>query len=144
MQVMDMMNRNVVSLTPDDTAASAAVLFSRYNIGSIPVVSTDGRLRGIVTDRDIVVRCLAAEDLPEATKVRDIMTRNVITVQEDADVREAARMMAEGQVRRLPVTRGGQLVGMLSIGDISRSHACDMEVSKALSDISARPGKFEK
>ncbi|MBR3692641.1 MAG: CBS domain-containing protein [Clostridia bacterium] len=138
MQVKELMVRHIVAVSPEDSAASAAHLLHRYNIGSLPVMSADGRLRGIVTDRDIVTRCVAEEELPDTCRVRDIMTRSIVTVDEDADVQEAARRMRDGRVRRLPVLRGDLLVGMLSLGDLSRSHACDAEVSRALSEISRR------
>lgn len=141
MQVKELMRRHVVAVSPEDTAAEAAVLLERYNIGSLPVMSAEGRLRGMVTDRDIVTRCVAADELPRTTRVRDIMTRSIVTVDEEADVREAAKLMSDGRVRRLPVLRGELLVGMLSLGDLSRAHACDAEVSRALCEISQRMGK---
>ena len=141
MQVKELMNRHVVAVSPEDSAEAAAVMLDRYNVGSLPVMSGEGRLRGIVTDRDIVIRCVAAEALPSATKVRDIMTRSVVTVEEDTDVREAARLMSDGRVRRLPVLRGDLLVGMLSLGDLSRCRACDAEASRALTEISAHTGR---
>ena len=75
MQVRDLMNPGVVSITPGESAALAARLMSRYNIGALPVCGSDGHLRGIVTDRDVVTRCIAAEEDPAQTPVRDIMTR---------------------------------------------------------------------
>ena len=118
-------------------------MFHRHNIGALPVCGADGTLRGIVTDRDIVTRCIAAESDPEQTRIREIMTRGVTTVTPDDDVREATRLMASEQVRRLPVVQSGQVVGMLSLGDMARHHSYDMEASKALSEISTnirRPG----
>ena len=137
MKVKDMMNSNVISITPDTSISAAARMLSRYNIGSMPVCSIDGRLRGIVTDRDIVLRCIAAEVPPEQTKVRDIMTRAVVTVSPESDMREAAALMAKDQVRRLPVVEHGTVVGMLALGDIARSHSFDTEASAALSEISS-------
>ena len=136
MQVRDLMNPGVVSITPGESAALAARLLSRHNVGSLPVCGEDGRLRGIVTDRDIVTRCIAAEDDPAQTPVRDIMTRNCVVVSPDDDPREATRLMAAQQVRRLPVTENGKVVGMVSLGDLATCHAFDMETSKALSEIS--------
>lgn len=137
MQVRDLMNPSVVSITPGESAALAARLLSRHNIGSLPVCGEDGRLRGIVTDRDIVVRCIAAEEDPGQTPVRDIMTRNCTTVSPNDDVREATRVMAAQQVRRLPVVeQEGRVVGMVSLGDLATCHQYDMEASKALSEIS--------
>ena len=136
MQVRDLMNPSVVSITPGESAALAARLLSRYNVGSLPVCGEDGRLRGIVTDRDIVLRCIATEDDPAQTPVRDVMTRGCFTVGPDESCAEAARLMAARQVRRLPVVEKGRLVGMLSLGDLARSHSYNMEASQALSEIS--------
>ena len=136
MQVRDFMNPSVVSITPGESASLAARLLSRHNVGSLPVCGEDGGLRGIVTDRDIVLRCVAAEEDPAQTPVRDIMTRNCSVVSPDDDAREATRLMAAQQVRRLPVLEGGKVVGMVSLGDLARSHQFDMEASMALSEIS--------
>lgn len=141
MQVRDLMNPGVVSITPGESAALAARLMSRYNIGALPVCGTDGHLRGIVTDRDVVTRCIAAEEDPAQTPVRDIMTRNCTVVSPEDDPREATRLMASRQVRRLPVLDHGKLVGMVSLGDLATSHAFDMETSKALSEISEQVRK---
>ncbi|MCL1820970.1 MAG: CBS domain-containing protein [Oscillospiraceae bacterium] len=137
MRVSQIMNTNVVSVTTDESATLAARLLNRHNIGSLPVCSLDGRIRGILTDRDIVLRCIAAENDPSTTKVGDIMSRGVVSVSPDDDVGEAARIMAADQVRRLPVTQDGRIVGMLSLGDMAKRHEYDMEAAKALSDISS-------
>ena len=136
MQVRDLMNPSVVTVSVNDSTALAARLLSRHNIGSLPVCSPDGRLRGIVTDRDIVLRCIAVEDDPAQTPVRDVMTRGCFTVGPDEDCREATRLMAARQVRRLPVVQQGQVVGILSLGDLARNHSYDTEASMALSEIS--------
>ena len=136
MQVRDLMSQGVVSITPGESAALAARLLSRHNVGSLPVCGEDGRLRGIVTDRAIVLRCVAAEEDPSKVPVRDIMSRNCAVVSPNDDAREASRMMAAAQVRRLPVTEEGKVVGMVSLGDLAVSQAYDMEASKALADIS--------
>ena len=136
MQVRDLMSQGVVSITPGESAALAARLLSRHNVGSLPVCGEDGRLRGIVTDRDIVLRCVAAEEDPSKVPVRDIMSRNCAVVSPNDDAREASRMMTAAQVRRLPVTEEGKVVGMVSLGDLAVSQAYDMEASKALADIS--------
>lgn len=136
MLVSELMSNSVITISPDEPASLAARLLYRHNIGSIPVCTEDGKLKGVVTDRDIVLRCVAAENDPETTPVREIMTRGLITVSPKDDVREAARQMAESQVRRLPVVDSGRLVGYLSIGDLAKTHMYDMEASKALSEIS--------
>ncbi len=144
MRVSELMNPNVVSITPDETASLAARLLNRHNIGSLPVCTLDGKLRGIVTDRDIVLRCVAAESDPSNTKIREIMTRGVVSVAPDDDVREATRLMSAEQVRRLPVVRDGRIVGMLSLGDMAKKQDFDMEASKALCDISSNIKKYNR
>ncbi len=142
MRVSELMNANVVSITPDEPALLAARLLSRHNIGSLPVCSLDGKLRGMITDRDIVLRCVATESDPQTTRVREIMTRGVVSVSPDDDVREAAHKMAYEQVRRLPVvSAAGSVVGMLSLGDMAKSRAMEMEAANALSEISVNVKK---
>lgn len=136
MKVRELMNASVVSITPDESVALAARLLSRHNLGSLPVCDMDGTLRGIVTDRDIVLRCVAAEEDPAQTTVKDIMSRSCAVVSPEEDVRQATRLMTARQVRRLPVTEAGKVIGVLSLGDLARSHRFDMEASKALSEIS--------
>ena len=136
MQVKDLMEGSVVTVAPDETAAEAARLLARHNVGSLPVCGADGGLRGVITDRDIVLRCVAIEEDPTKTEVQKIMTRNCAVIAPQADAREAARLMAAKQVRRLPVVERDKVVGMVSLGDLSLSHGCDMEIAAALSEIS--------
>ena len=136
MQVKDLMNPSVITIEPGSSAALAARLISRHNVGSLPVCGKDRRLRGVVTDRDIVLRCVAAEEDPAQTPVRDIMTRSCATVSPGDDCREATRLMSLHQVRRLPVVEEGRLVGVISLGDVARSGRFDMEAAQALCEIS--------
>lgn len=136
MLVKDLMHTSVVTVEPSSTASLAARLLSRHNVGALPVCGSDRRLRGVVTDRDIVLRCIAAEDDPAQTPVRDIMTRYPATLSPGDDCREATRLMADKQVRRLPVVENGKLVGILSLADLARSHRFDMEAAQALCEIS--------
>ena len=105
-------------------------------MGALPVCTPDGRLRGMVTDRDIVLRCVAAEEDPAQTPVRDIMTRSCTTVAPGDDCREATRLMSAQQVRRLPVVEDGRLVGIVSLADLAKSRRLDMEAAQALCEIS--------
>lgn len=137
MQIRDIMNKNIVSVSPDESTAFASRLLSRYNIGALPVCAQDGRLRGMITDRDIVLRCVAADADPTVTPVKEIMSRSPITAAPDDDVHKAASLMSSGQVRRIPVVEQGKLVGIVSLGDLARNQKCDMEAGQALSCISA-------
>ena len=137
MRVSELMNTNVISITPDEPTLLAARLLSRHNIGALPVCSLDGKLRGMVTDRDIVLRCVANESDPQTTKVREIMSRGIVSIKPEDDLREAAHKMSQDQIRRLPVVdNGGSVVGMLSLGDMAKSRAMEMEAAHALSEIS--------
>ena len=136
MQVREIMNPNVVSIHPTESAALAARLLARHNIGAIPVCSSAGQLHGLITDRDIILRCVAAEEDPAALSAGDIMTRRCVTVSPSDDVRQAASLMSSQQIRRLPVVEDGRVVGLLSLGDLARCGKYEMEISKALTDIS--------
>ncbi len=136
MVVRDLMNPSVVTVEPGSSAALAARLISRHNVGALPVCGADRTLRGMVTDRDIVLRCVAAEEDPAQTPVRDIMTRGCASISPGADCREATRLMAEQQIRRLPVVEEGRLVGIVSLADLARSRQYDMEAAQALCEIS--------
>ena len=136
MQVRDVMNPTVVSIAPQESVALAARLLARHNVGALPVCAGDGQLRGVVTDRDLVLRCLAAEEDPRQVPVGRIMTRHPAQVAPGDDVRQAAQAMARHQVRRLPVVEAGRVVGMVSLGDLARCGKYEMEISRALTEIS--------
>ncbi len=136
MRIRDIMSRNVVSIAPEESAALAARLLTRHNLGALPVCGYDGGLLGIVTDRDIVVRCVAADASPHRVPVEDIMTREVRTIEPDEEVHVAARRMASSQIRRLPVVENGEVVGMVALGDIAVAHRCTTEAAEALCEIS--------
>ena len=110
-------------------------MLARYNVGALPVCDEDGRLQGMITDRDIVLRCVAAERDPERVPVCHVMTRRVVSVQADVDVREAAEKMAREQIRRLPVEDRGRVCGMVTLGDIVNAPQYTMEAAQALSQI---------
>lgn len=136
MQVRDLMTASVVSITPLESAALAARLLTRHNLGALPVCTYEGKLVGIVTDRDIVTRCVAADEDPSRVSVQDIMTRELTVVTPGEDAKQAARRMAKAQIRRLPVVEEGRVRGMVSLGDLALAHRCEMEAAAALSEIS--------
>ena len=136
MQVRELMNPNVVTVDPTSSAALASRLLSRNNIGALPVCTAQGALRGVVTDRDIVLRCVAAEEDPAQTQVKDIMSRRPVVAEPDMDGLTASQLMAHHQVRRLPVVEKGKVVGMVSLGDLAKCPSFDMEAAQALSEIS--------
>ena len=137
MRVKDCMTKQVISVGAGEPVSVAARLMARYNLGALPVRGTDGQLEGMLTDRDIVLRCSAAERSPKAVRVREVMTRSVAAAAPDTDAAAAAGIMAARQVRRLPVTEEGRLVGMVSLADLSRRPDYMMEAAEALEDICA-------
>jgi CBS domain-containing protein len=136
MKAMDLMNTNVISITPDESVSLAARLLSRHNIGALPVCSPDGRLRGIVTDRDIVLRCVAGENDPERTPVREIMTRGVLTAAPTDDMQDVSRRMSARQGRRIPIVEGNRVVGMLALADLARTRSATWRLPARLTEIS--------
>jgi len=134
MKVRDIMTSDVAYAAPDTTLEEIAVLMRDENVGSIPVLD-DESLVGIVTDRDIVVRCIAdGKDASECT-AEDVFSENLETVEPDDDADEAAQVMARRQIRRLPVVEDGKLVGMLSLGDIAVKES-DRTAGDALESVS--------
>lgn len=136
MRVFDVMSDHVVTVGVSEPVEAAARLLKQYNIGAVPVCDGKGNLRGMITDRDIAVRCVANSLSPAETRTGDIMTRGVLTVPDNTLVGDAARLMAGAQIRRLPVCRDGRLVGMLSLADLARNTDCDTEAAEALCEIS--------
>jgi CBS domain-containing protein len=130
------MQHNVVSITPDAPVSGAARLLSQYNIGALPVCTEDGRLRGVVTDRDIVTRCVAVEEDPQTMQVKEVMTRACVSVSPGDELMEAVRRMTDKQIRRLPVIeKSGLISGILSLSDIARSAAFKTEAADALAEF---------
>ena len=137
MKVSDIMSSRVISIGQNEPVSAAAKLLKRANIGALPVCDAKQRLRGIVTDRDIVTRCVALGADPEETAVGEIMSRGVVTASPLEEVNAAVRRMSEDQVRRLPVLDEGRLVGIVTLCDMARDSNCDMEAAAALTEISS-------
>lgn len=119
MQVKDLMSSHLITVDREETVAAAARLLSRHNVGALPVTALGGKLVGMITDRDITVRCVAANYDPNVTRVRTVMSSGAVTVPAEESGLHAAKTMGRHQVRRLPVTENGRLVGMLSQGDLN-------------------------
>ncbi len=135
MRVQDVMSPHVITVSAEESVEVAARMLSRYNVGSVPVCGPDRKLRGVLTDRDIVLRCVAAGENPARMQVREIMTSRVVSVKPEDPAVVASSLMAHEQVRRLPVTRDGRVVGMVSLGDIASVPDYSMEAADALSEI---------
>ena len=138
MTLRDVMTNQVVRIHPEETVSVAARMLEHNNIGAIPVCGSDGRLCGVVTDRDIITRCLAAGKSPQTTKVREVMTGKVYVGRPDMDAALAAGLMGREQVRRLPVMENGKLCGMVSLCDLARKEESSMEAGDAFAEISSQ------
>ena len=136
MNVSEIMTTNVATAEPDSTLEEIATMMKDENVGAIPVVDGD-ELVGIVTDRDIVVRCIAEGKDPSECEVEEIVSEDLETVSPDDDVRRAAEIMQRRQIRRLPVCDAdGKLVGMLSLGDIAVKQSNDGISGETLEQVS--------
>ena len=136
MEIKDIMTQSVVSIDPGESVEVAARTMTRHNIGALPVC-TNGKLCGMLTDRDIVTRCLAANRQPAGTQVRQVMTEQVTAVRPDMDTGAAAHLMGRLQVRRLPVVENGKLCGMVSLGDLAVREETILDAGDVLADVSS-------
>ena len=137
MKIRELMSKTVVRIHPEESVAVAARALAHYNIGILPVCGNDGRLCGLVTDRDIVTRCLASGRSPAVTPVREVMTTQILSARPDMDAAAAAGLMGRAQIRRLPVRENGRLCGMVSLGDLARREETGMDAADALGEISS-------
>ncbi|MED3570871.1 CBS domain-containing protein [Cytobacillus praedii] len=133
MQVRDVMSTSVQSCSNQDNLSTVASKMQALNIGSMPVVENN-QVVGMVTDRDMVVRGLT-NGAPNDS-IQSVMSNNVITVSSSASLEEAAQLMSQHQVRRLPVVDNGNLVGMVSLGDLATREQADQKAGQALTQIS--------
>lgn len=137
MKIRDVMTDSVIRIHPEETVDVAARTLTRCNIGALPVCTENGKVCGLLTDRDIVTRCLASGRSPETTRVAEVMTGQVISATPDMDTGAAAHLMGRRQVRRLPVIENGKLCGMVSLGDLAVREMSSLDAADALERISS-------
>lgn len=136
MKVRDIMtSEGLATANLDTTLAEIAERMRDENVGAIPIVDDDDKLTGIITDRDIVVRAIAEGEDPNACTAEEILSEQLHTIHPDADLEQAADLMASRQIRRLPVLEDDVIIGMISLGDLAVKSEED-EASDALEDIS--------
>jgi CBS domain-containing protein len=135
MKVSEIMTKSVASLNSDDTVERAAQVMDEHNIGSMPVCSGENVI-GIITDRDITLRNVARGENPRVQTVREIMTSNPVIVDQDMDIHDAARIMSERQIRRLPVVKDNRLIGFIALGDIATYPRLKDDAEKTLCSVS--------
>ena len=137
MKVRDVMTNPVIRIHPEENVAVTARTLTRYNIGILPVCGSDGKICGLVTDRDLVTRCLASGKAPASTTVGEVMTRRLIVARPDMDAGIAASLMGREQIRRLPVMEDGKLCGMVSLGDLAQREETGYDAGDVLAEISS-------
>ena len=132
--IREVMTSEVKACEPNTTVAEAAKVMATEDVGPVPVVE-EGRLTGIVTDRDIVVRVVAEGRDPNSTTVGEIASRDLVTVSPDDDLDVALQHLARKQVRRIPVVEGDRLVGIVAQADIARLGS-DAKTGEVVEEIS--------
>ncbi|MGP4106866.1 CBS domain-containing protein [Virgibacillus sp. L01] len=134
----EIMSTDIAVCRKDDTIHDAAMKMKDRNVGVIPVCSDDQELLGVITDRDLVLRGYA-DKKPDTTKIQDVMSDKLHFTSPDTSVEEASNLMAENQIRRLPIVDNGKLVGIVSLGDLSLEDKSNDAAGHALEEISERP-----
>jgi len=143
MRCSEIMTRDVRTATREMTLRDIAAMMREGDMGSVPVVE-DGRLIGIVTDRDMVVRCIA-EGRGHETPVSEAMTTEIFSVRPDDFAFEAVRLMGDRQVRRVPVVaEDGKLAGIISMADIALETEDELEIAETLEEISSGSAFWSK
>ena len=135
MKVKDMMHKGVECVSPDTAINAIAKKMRELDVGAIPIAQ-DGKLVGMITDRDITIRCVAGNGDMSKIKAKDVMTQGVVYCRDNEDVEDAVRIMEGKQIRRLPVLdEAMHMVGMISLGYVSHALPRDItgEVTKAVS-----------
>ena len=132
--VREVMSTDVDVCTPLDNVFEVATKMKELNVGAIPIVENN-QIIGMITDRDLVVRGIA-EKHPGSNPVTNVMSEDLVTISPDASLEEASNLMAKHQIRRLPVVESGQLVGIVSLGDLATNQYSDNSAGEALSEIS--------
>ncbi len=146
MKVKELMSTNIACISENTPAEQIAAQMRKNNVGSLPVCDDTGHIKGIVTDRDLVIRVMAREDA-EGTDTHtvpktaaDIMTTDPVTVSPEQNIHDAALLFSAHKIRRLPVTEASRIVGMLSLGDVAVKPVYIDEAGDALSAISLADG----
>jgi CBS domain-containing protein len=134
----EIMHEGVECVNENETLMEAARRMRELRIGSLPICGDDDRLRGIITDRDIVVNCIAQGGDPSAMTARDLAQGSLVWVEADADEQEVIRAMADNLVRRVPVIDNHRLIGMISEADVA-THLSEEEIAEYVRTIYSAP-----
>lgn len=136
MKVRDCMCNQVWYVTPTNTVQDCANIMSNKHVGCIPICDNSQNVVGLVTDRDIILRCIACNKDPKSTPITDIMTCNPCCCTPEADIKEVEKLMSQNQVKRIPVIENNKVVGILTLGDLaSNEQINDQGVTATLNNI---------
>jgi CBS domain-containing protein len=133
-QIKDLMTTNPVTCEASTSVVDAAKTMARKDVGPLPVVE-GGRIVGLVTDRDLVIRVLAEGRDPQRTTIGEIASTDLVTITPDTSLEEALKLLAKKQVRRLPVVEGDRVVGIIAQADVAR-HADEVRTGQVVEEIS--------
>jgi CBS domain-containing protein len=134
-KIKDIMTNEIACVSPQTSLTEVAQLMQKHDVGAVPVCEGE-KVMGMVTDRDIVVRNIAHGKDPHMTPVRDVMSTQVQSINSEMSLDQATGIMAQHQIRRLPVVDNDRLVGMVSLGDLATRAAHDLELGRTLGEIS--------
>src|SRR5512133_2764933 len=135
----EVMTHALATCAPDASVAHVAAIMRDRDIGDVLIVE-DGKLRGIVTDRDLALQALTGKDDPLQTPISKFMSTEVVTGETEWSLERVAKVMARHQIRRVPIVQDGQLVGIVSLGDVARHENRKDVVTKSLQAISSPAG----
>ena len=144
MRVADVMTRDVVTACTDATIRDIADLMAKNNVGTVVITDRDGKLEGIVTDRQVVTKCIAEGCDPSTSRIEEIMTREmpgpmgIVKASPDMDILDAARLLGQHHIRRMPVVEDSRVVGIVSEADLAD------EIMDAVAGILEEVSKAEK
>ena len=136
LKAYEVMTRPLATCAPDTSVTDVAATMRDRDIGDVLIVE-EGQLRGIVTDRDLALQALTGQDDPRQTPIHKYMSTQVITGESAWSVEQVAKIMAEHQIRRLPIIQDGQVVGIVSLGDVAQQASRQDVIAKSLRAISA-------
>jgi len=134
MELKDIMVQNVITVNPNTTVKAAAKLMNQHNIGCLIVVGK-GKVVGIVTERDILRKIVEASKNPEKTKVNEIMSTKLLVAAPNMDVVDAAKMMLQRKIKKLPIVTNKKLVGLVTLTDIARTVRIEPEIMNVIKDL---------
>lgn len=136
MKVRECMSLDVCCCKPEDAISDVAKKMNEHHVGSMPVCDANKNVVGIITDRDITLRCVACDKDVKSTPISEIMTTSVCCCECNEDVQDATKLMSDMQVRRIPVLEDNKIVGILTLGDLAHSkNISAKEVSDTVENI---------